>query len=1077
MEMMTIKGDAKGQLMSIAALVFVLLMVLSLSVLVTVGIGYDSISQSAITSSSSTNYGMLLKQSASTFAYGSASAALNTLFKYEYNASLRKTNLISNFSQYMQYLIVNGSLPNVALGSATANILQKMMGNATLASYNSIISSVTGTGSKNIKVSETKPSVYQTNPYSIEVQYNEYVSINTSSGVFSYTIPVNVSIPINNTPDLFYAQQGVYRLVKPGSLNNLVTIVGNSYGSAGDPTRYIYGTVYALPYSSTCSSIPSPLNSNPYASQLIIVDSNAPAINNCAMYGGFITDNAVSSPPVIPYLVVSSSTFNLLQTGQRVLLYGPSLAVLNVTNLINNVSSGSYFASPFASSFSQRASGNVHQQSPSGIFTLSGIANRQAAFFNGQTSFITIPYSPLFTFSSLTISAWVSPTNVMSGYTDEGIVAQNGATENYELALEQGPSYPPYRSPHGFVVTSGGEQWVGSGITANLNNWYHLVLTFNGTTQIESIYVNGVLKGSVSTGGAIQNTPDNVIIGERNINVRLFTGLISNVQIYNTSLSSTQVSQLYQQGVEGLPVAGANVVGWWPLNGNSNDYSGKGNNGVANQITYVQIPYYTSDSAVPNSSASVTPIPGLSNCNTMGQCASSLLSHIYLSNQPLSIGNSGTTTAYFGQSSGCVGNGYVPIVVSQLNPNSLSALTISWWENYQSGGVEIHLDSSQSSPGGSGVYCGYNSCPVPTSSIANAPSGITISANNWYFMTLTLTPSGTATLYTDGQAGTATTWNSVAGLTGITDFDILGYSNGCSDWSAGPISDVQLYNTALSSAQVNQLYNKGITGTPVLASNVIGWWPLNGNTNDYSGNGNNGASNSISYQYISVPNAGGAATANTIIASQLSDGSVNSGWQALGFGAPPYPQVSWNVTAWLLANTVSYLPYATVSANPLNTGNGWGATYQGADLWYGGPFNGVQQWSYGNGAYIGDTYLNMLTTPFPSPVGDLNNIVSCGSPYDTEAYAANATMYLSGTYTFEDVVDDQMEVFTEPVGGASWTAMFPGGGSASGVSWPNGGQGATQYTATSPSFSPGLYNVVVDWTNICSSGVGSLHMS
>ena len=373
---MEIKGKKiifKGQLMSIAILIFVLLMVSSLITLVIIGVGYDGISQSSIIASSSSNYGAMLSQNAKVFAYGSGTTALNTLFKYEYNVSLRKTNFITNFSEYMQYLMVNGSLPNVAKGSAAANTLQRMMGNATLASYNAVVSSATGFGSKSITVYESKLYIYQKDPYSIAIKYNEYVNINASTGSFAFTIPVNVSIPLNGTPDLFYAQQGIYRTIKPGNLNDLISLIGNSYASSGNTMGYVYGTVYVLPYSSTCSNILSPLNTQPYESQLIIADSNAPAISGCTSYGGFISSNTISAQPM-PYLSTSSSSFNYLQTGQHVLLYGPSLAIFNITNLIDNVSSGSYFTSPFAPSFSQRASGNIQQQSSSGIFTLSGIA-------------------------------------------------------------------------------------------------------------------------------------------------------------------------------------------------------------------------------------------------------------------------------------------------------------------------------------------------------------------------------------------------------------------------------------------------------------------------------------------------------------------------------------------------------------------------------------------------------------------------------------------------------------------------------------------------------------------------------
>ena len=64
------------------------------------------------------------------------------------------------------------------------------------------------------------------------------------------------------------------------------------------------------------------------------------------------------------------------------------------------------------------------------------------------------------------------------------------------------------------------------------------------------------------------------------------TGELSNIQVYNSSLSANAVQALYMEGIGGSPVSVQNVVGWWPLNGDVNDYSGNGNNGVANGITF-----------------------------------------------------------------------------------------------------------------------------------------------------------------------------------------------------------------------------------------------------------------------------------------------------------------------------------------------------------------------------------------------------------------------------------------------------------------------------------------------------------
>jgi hypothetical protein len=75
-------------------------------------------------------------------------------------------------------------------------------------------------------------------------------------------------------------------------------------------------------------------------------------------------------------------------------------------------------------------------------------------------------------------------------------------------------------------------------------------------------------------------------IGEQRYNANFFNGMISNAQIYNTSLDASSISTLYQEGMGGAPVNPQYLVGWWPLNGDANDYGGN-NNGAPTAITYV----------------------------------------------------------------------------------------------------------------------------------------------------------------------------------------------------------------------------------------------------------------------------------------------------------------------------------------------------------------------------------------------------------------------------------------------------------------------------------------------------------
>ena len=74
----------------------------------------------------------------------------------------------------------------------------------------------------------------------------------------------------------------------------------------------------------------------------------------------------------------------------------------------------------------------------------------------------------------------------------------------------------------------------------------------------------------------------------------------------------------------------------------------------------------------------------------------------------------------------------------------------------------------------------------------------------------------------------------------------IGYGYGAHSWT-GSLSNVQIYNTTLSTSEVQALYLEGIGGAPIRPQNLVGWYPLNGNANDYSGNGNNGQLNSVTF--------------------------------------------------------------------------------------------------------------------------------------------------------------------------------------------------------------------------------------
>lgn len=82
-------------------------------------------------------------------------------------------------------------------------------------------------------------------------------------------------------------------------------------------------------------------------------------------------------------------------------------------------------------------------------------------------------------------------------------------------------------------------------------------------------------------------TPNTILGYGSNAGVRIgFNGYIANIQIYNATLSTSEIQSLYTEGIGGVPVRLDSLIAWWPLNGNPNDYSGNGNNGVPTSVTY-----------------------------------------------------------------------------------------------------------------------------------------------------------------------------------------------------------------------------------------------------------------------------------------------------------------------------------------------------------------------------------------------------------------------------------------------------------------------------------------------------------
>jgi len=223
---------------------------------------------------------------------------------------------------------------------------------------------------------------------------------------------------------------------------------------------------------------------------------------------------------------------------------------------------------------------------------------------------------------------------------------------------------------------------------------------------------------------------------------------------------------------------------------------------------------------------------------------------------------SGELPQYVAQFNGAFGGGYNYVITpSDTVPFGISSQSLSMWFELFSTSGNDHNQSFVTAD-----YCGYyvpfgvyNGMLFGSFWGAATMVGPTLSTNTWYFVTLTYNQQDqTEKLYLNGNlvgedTGISGLWDGCSGYVQLG----VGYTGGhcitpsyCNINTSnldGYAANLQFYNTSLSANEIQALYLEGIGGAPIDLQHLVAWWPLNGNANDYSGNGNNGQASNVNF--------------------------------------------------------------------------------------------------------------------------------------------------------------------------------------------------------------------------------------
>ncbi|MFA6341122.1 MAG: LamG-like jellyroll fold domain-containing protein [Candidatus Paceibacterota bacterium] len=178
-----------------------------------------------------------------------------------------------------------------------------------------------------------------------------------------------------------------------------------------------------------------------------------------------------------------------------------------------------------------------------------GYNNKGAYRFDGIADLIAVPNSSSLSAQSITnnitISAWIKPSATQIG----DIVSRNGP---YHLGFGL---WGVYQKVCAAIYTGTWGSLCGKSIIPT-DTWSHIAMTYNGS--MITVYLNGALDGSISKTGNMSAGGVPVYIGgttQIGFDNQYFKGLLDDIRIYSSTLSSLEIQKIYAEGISDHPIS------------------------------------------------------------------------------------------------------------------------------------------------------------------------------------------------------------------------------------------------------------------------------------------------------------------------------------------------------------------------------------------------------------------------------------------------------------------------------------------------------------------------------------------
>lgn len=432
--------------------------------------------------------------------------------------------------------------------------------------------------------------------------------------------------------------------------------------------------------------------------------------------------------------------------------------------------------------------------------------------FDGTDDYIDCGDSNTFSFgnsstdSPFSISAWI----YMDDATQFRIATKSG-TNGSEYSLINGSDDKLNFILYDTLGVSGNiRAKYDTALTSYQGQWIHVVGTYsgvNGQNGIE-LYLNGSLLTTIkvlnSPYTAMPNTTQPFEIG-RSASSSYANGKFSNVSVFNTELSSTQVETIYNNGAPN-DISSLSPVAWYKLNA-SEIFNSTSTEWSVDNNAYPSV-YESSLDFIPNDYINA----GTGLGNSLGT---------YTGDASVSLWFKADTT---------ISNDGL-FSMTPFNGNTFGNLRINISSNI------LYFVSSE--------LTSWKTIPFTDTT-------------SWHHL-VCIFKSGDITnskIYLDGIDQTTTdvgTFPSSLSMTGKKT--IIGGYYGTNNTFDGKMSNVSFFNTALSTPNVQTLYNNGTPALDISSLNPVSWWKLNNTTTGVQDSaGSNDGTNNGATEYAGFVN-------------------------------------------------------------------------------------------------------------------------------------------------------------------------------------------------------------------------------